>query len=371
VIDASEGVLLWSGSFDRELTDVFAVQDEIAHAIADSLHVTLAAHVGHMPLAARQRALEAYTVLLKGRHFWNRVSREGTDSALAEFTQAISLDPDFAPPYAALADAYTKITFWGVLPPAEGVSRARHAAREAIRLDPKLGDAYALLGAIACCYDWNWEEGARLLSRANKLQPSSMNAISYDGLRLVFLGRFEEAGTRLDKASELDPLSPWSFRNQSWCHYYQRHYDRAADAMKSALALDPDFREGQYLLAYAYLGQSRYADAIAQMAALPEGPYSSTKWGALGEAYARSGDTAAALDALSKIGALAATRYVSPIDRVSIYAGLRDWDRVFEQLEQAYLERTLWLSSIKVDPRYDPIRDDPRFAKLLARMNLG
>lgn len=370
VIDASLGVLLWSGSFDREISDVFAVQDEIARAIADSLHVTLAAHVNGVPMAARQRALEAYTVLLKGRHFWNQVSQEGTAAALAEFTHAISLDPDFAPPYVALADAYTKITFWCAVPPGQGIARARHAAREAIRLDGSLGEAYALLGAIACSYDWNWEEGSRLLSRAIELQPSSMVAVSYDALRLVFLGRFEEARIRVERSSELDPLSPWSFRNQSWYYYFQGQYQLAADAMKNALALDPDFREGQFLFAYAYLRQSRYADAIAQLEALPEGAYSATKWGALGEAYACSGDLGAAADALSKLDALASTGYVSPINRVWIYAGLREWDHVFEHLEQAYSEHSLWLSSIRIDPRFDPIRSDPRMANLLARINL-
>jgi serine/threonine-protein kinase len=367
MIDASKGLLLWSGSFDRELTDVFAVQDEIARAIADSLHVTLAAHV---PMAELPRALEAYTLLLKGRHFWNQISQEGTKAALSEFTRAISAYPDFAPPWAALAEAYAKITFWGAMPPGEGVSQARQAALQAIRLDPRLADAYAILGIIACCHDWNWEEGSRLLSQATELQPSNMNAITFDSLQLVFRGKFEESRARVDKTSELDPLSPWSFRNESWYWYFRRQYDLAAAAMQSALALDPNFREGQFLLAYAHLRAGRYADAIAQLRDLPEGPYSATKWGALGEAYACSGNSAAAREALAKIDVLAAAGYVSPINRAWIYAGLGDWDRVFEQFEQAYHEHTFWLSAIKVDPRYDAIRDDPRMVDLLGRMNL-
>jgi adenylate cyclase len=165
-------------------------------------------------------------------------------------------------------------------------------------------------------------------------------------------------------------MSPWSFRNQSWYYYYQRQYGPAADAMQSALALDPEFREGQFSLAYSFLRQHRYPEAIALLKQLPEGPYNAAKWGALGEAYACSGDTAAAHDALNKINALAHTEYVSPISRVSVYAGLRDWERVFQHLEQAYLEQTPWLSSLKVDPRYDPIRSDTRFASLLKRINL-
>jgi adenylate cyclase len=370
-IDAAQGVLLWSGTFDRDLTDVFAVQDEIALAIADSLHVTLAAHAKVLPSRARKPALEAYTLLLKGRHFWNQVSQTGMQAALRKFTRAISLYPDYAPPYAALAEAYLKITFWGVMTPREGISRARQAALEAVRLDPKLADAYALLGIILCCYDWQWEEGSRLLRTARELQPSNINAVGYDALHHLFRGEFEVARAGVEKYTELDPVSPWCFRNQSWSHYFQRQYGPAVDAMRSALALDPHFREGQFMLAYAYLRQGRYAEAIAQLLELPAGPYEATKWGALGEAYACSGNTSGAQDALSKIDALAQTEYVSPINRVCIYAGLRDWERVFEHLEQAYLDHTPWLSALKVDPRYDPIRSDPRTASLLTRINLA
>jgi len=371
VIDASKGILLWSGSYDRELTDVFAVQDEIARAIADSLHVTLATHLNGVPQVARKRSLEAFTLLLKGRHFWNQVSQEGTEAALSEFTRAIAADPGFAPPYAALAEAYAKITFWGGMPPEKGTSNARQAALRAIQLDPMLADAYAILGIITSCHDWNWPEGSRLFAHATELQPSNMNALTFDALQLVFQGKFREARVRVDKTSELDPVSPCSLRNEAWYWYFQRQYNLAKAAMRSALALDPDFREGQFLLAYAYLRDSRYQDAVAQLIDLPEGPYSATKWGALGEAYACSGDTTAAVDALSRIDALASSGYVSPISRAWIYAGLRDWDRVFEQFEKAYLEHTFWLSSIKVDPRYDAIRDDPRMVDLLRRMNLA
>jgi adenylate cyclase len=369
-IDAATGILLWSGTFDRELTDVFAVQDEIALAIADSLHVTLGTPSGVSPTVKRKPALEAYTLLLKGRHFWNHVAQTGMQAALAKFTRAISLYPDYAAPYAALAEAYLKLTFWGVVPPHEGISRAKQAALEAIRLDPKLADAYALLGAIACCHDWQWDEGSRLLRTARELQPSNTRALEYAALQHLFRGEFEEARLVVEKSSELDPVSPWSFRNQSWYHYYQRQYSPAAEAMQSALALDPHFREGQFLLAYAYLRQGRYADAVSQLLALPEGPYNATKWGALGEAYACLGNTAGAFDALERIDTLARTEYVSPICQASIYAGLRDWPSVFEQLEKAYLEQTPWLSSLKIDPRYDPIRSDPRMTSLLKRINL-
>ena len=370
VIDTAQGVLLWSGTFDRELNDVFRVQDEIALAIAESLHVTLAVRMSG-PITSNQPALEAYTLLLKGRHFWNQVSQEGVQQALREFTSAISLYPDYAPPYAALSEAYLKITFWGAVAPGIGIERSRQAALEAVRLDPRIADAHAFLGVIATTYDWHWSEGRALLQRANDLQPSNMNAISYCGLHHVFLGQFEEAWQLVNRSSELDPLSPWSFRNQAWTYYYERRYEAAYRAMSRAIELDPDFREGQFMLAYAQLRQGRFDDAIALLLALPAGPYEATKWGALGEAYASAGNIALAESALEKLDEIAQTGYVSPINHASIFAGLQDWDRMFQALERAFGEHTPWLSAILVEPRYDPIRSDARFATLLARMNLA
>ena len=197
-----------------------------------------------------------------------------------------------------------------------------------------------------------------------------MNALSFNALQHIFRGEFEEARVWVEKFSEIDPVSPWGFRNQSWFYYYQQQYARAADAMRSALVLDPHFREGQFLLAYAYLREARYPEVIAQLQELPDGPYNASKWGALGEAYACSGAIEKAHEALGKIDELARTEYVSPIIRGSIYAGLEDWTRVLEQSEQAYVEHTPWLSTLKVDPRYDPIRADTRIGDLLRRMNL-
>jgi tetratricopeptide (TPR) repeat protein len=333
--------------------------------------VTLAGQPNGSGPTPRKPALEAYTLFLKGRHFWNQVSQAGIQAALHEFTRAITLYPDYAPPYAALAEAYSKITFWSVIPPGVGIARARQAALEAIRLDPTTADAYAFLGVIVTTYDWQWDEGARLFQRALELQPSNMNALSMNALQHVFRGEFQAAQRYIEKSSELDPISPWSFRNQAWYYYFKREYGQAIDAMRSALALDPNFREGQFMLAYAYLRQDRFTEAIAQLIGLPDGPYDATKWGALGEAYACAGSIAAAEDALSRLDALARTGYVSPYNRACIYAGLRQWERVFEQLELAYLEHTPWLSAIKVDPRYDPIREDPRLAGLLTRLNLS
>ena len=367
-VDAISGVLLWSGSFDHEVSDVFAVQDEIARAIAEALRVSLSP--AHEPRARNPQSLEAYNAYLRGSHFWNQVSQEGVEAALNEFNRSIALFPGYAPSHVGLANAYVILTFWGAIPPEVGILRAKQSALEALRLDDGISGGYAMLGAVTSAFEWRWEEGAPMLRRAIEMQPSNMTAHTYYALHLLCRGQFAEVKAVLDRSLLLDPLSPWSFRNEGWYFYYQRQYDLAIDALKTALALDPRYREVQFMLAYAYLRAGLFEEATALLNALPEGPHDATRCGALGEAYACAGDRAAAQKALAKLDSLAETGYVSPLTRVAIHAGLSEWDRALEYLELAFESHSPSLCLAKVDPRYDPIREDERFLRLLEKMDL-
>jgi serine/threonine-protein kinase len=365
-IDAGSGVALWSGSFDREVTDIFAVQDEIARAIADSLRVSLGP--AHETAARGPQKVEAYSAYLKGCHFWNQVSREGVEAALNEFKRSIVLFPDYAPSHVGLANAYLNLTFWGLLP--LGTERAKQSALEALRLDQGMSGAYATLGVVSCC-ESDWETGASLLRKAIELQPSNMIARRHYAIYLMCFERFAEAQAVLERALELDPLSPYSFYNQGLNFYFQRQYERAIEALEMAVTLEPRFREAQFMLAHAHLHRLDYDQAIAHLLELPAGPYDATRWGALGEAYARAGDRSQAEMALGQLDVLSETGYVSPLHRAAIRAGLGHLDRMFEYLEEAYQTRCPWMCMLKVEPRYDPVRSDPRFIYLLERMHLN
>jgi serine/threonine-protein kinase len=369
-IDAVKGVLLWSGMFDRELADVFAVQDEIARAIAVALSATLAPSPD--PFAAVRSAgnLEAYTLYLKGRYYWHQMSEEGIQAALNQFNRAVSLFPDYAPGYAGLADAYTHLSFWGAISPDVGTPKAKLAALEALRLDERLAEPRAQLGAITSCFEWRWEEGARLLKQASELQPSSVAPYHFYAFQLLCHGNFADAMISIDRCLQLDPLSPRISRVKGWAYYLERRFDQAIESLNMTLALDERNSEARFLLGYAYLRKRLYAEAVAEFTRLPEGPFSATKWGALGEAYAGWGRAQEAREALQKLDALAPAEYISPISRLSIYAGLGEWDRVIEGLEQAYTDHCPGLCLLKVDPRYDPIRTAPQVANLLERMHL-
>jgi adenylate cyclase len=369
-VDAVKGVLLWSGMFNREVADVFAVQDEIARAIATALSATLASSADPFAAVRSTGNLEAYTMYLKGRYYWHQMSQEGAQAALSEFERAIALFPDYAPGYAGLADAYTHLTFWGAISPEIGISRAKRAALEALRLDDRLAEPRAQLGAIVSCFEWRWEEGAKLLERAIELQPSSVVPCHYYAFQILCHGAFAEAMRLIEKCLHLDPLSPRISRVKGWAYYLERRYDDAIASLKLALALDQRNSEARFLLAYAYLRKMMFPEAEAELLQLPEGPFSATRCGALGEVYGNWGKTQEAHDALEKLDSLAGTEYVSPISRSSVYAGLGEWDRVLDQLELAFASHAPLLCLLKVDPRYDPIRSDPRVTDLLQRMHL-
>lgn len=365
VINAATGLLLWSGNFDRQMTDVLLLQGEIAQAIASALRVTLA------PAHPQSANLDAYMFYLKGRYYWNQMSQAGIQTALEHFAKSVALYPDYAPSHAALADAYGHLTVWGAIPPLEGAARARQAALEALRLDEGLADARATLGGITSIFDWNWDEGEGLLKTVIDMQPSNVHALELYSLLLLYRGRFAEALSSVERALQLDPLSPRGMRIKAWHSYYRRQYEEAIGILNREIPLDATSHEGQCMLGWNYIRLGRYGEALAQAESLPEGPFLAVKLGALGEAYAAAGDTAKALEIVNQLDELAKSGYVSLRSRVYIHCGMGDWENVFPDLERSYQDHSPWLATLKVDPRFDAVREQGRFLDLLARMRLS
>jgi tetratricopeptide (TPR) repeat protein len=309
---------------------------------------------------------------LRGRHYWNQMSLEGIEGALDQFTRAVALFPNYTPPYAALADAYGHLASWGAIPPMEALEKGKRAAQEAVRMDQRSADALATLGSFISLFEWRWEEGADLMRRALEMEPSNVRAHELYGLQWLYRGDFPAALRCLERALQLDPLSPRGLRFKASHYFYQREYDKAVDVLKTALPLGRDATNREVLcsLGWVYTLQGRYDQAIEVLRNLPDGPFLVTKLGALGEAYARAGDSAAASDALQHLQTLSETGYVSPRGLIYIHAGIGDWDRAFQELDQACDDHCPWLPSIHVDPRFDSVRSDPRFERLIERMHL-
>jgi adenylate cyclase len=371
-VDATTGVHLWSNTFDRNLVDIFTVQDEIANEVADALRISLVPDGKRPALPCDSAHLEAYVYYLKGRHFWNQVSEEGVTETLNLYTQAISVAPDYAPPYLGLSVALCKLAFWGVLSPKEGVQKAKHAVLEALRLDPRSAGAHATLGLIVSMYEWDRESALPLFRRSLELEPSSVLTHTALAIHHLCLGEFSETRAAIEKCTQLDPISPFSFRSWGWFHYFTREYDRSIADFEAALSIDPRFLEVRFFLANAYMRKDRYQEAIEALNELPDHPlYRAPKWGATGEASALAGDIDSARKALARLEAPATTGYVSPMSRATIHAALGDRENAFAELERAYDDRSIWLNFAKVDPRFDPLRSDPRFASLLQRIHLA
>jgi serine/threonine-protein kinase len=364
-VKAADGCSLWSSTFDRQVADVFAIQDEIASAVADSLRV-------HLVPRPHQSAVnvEAYKLYLKGRQHWNRATREGFEAAVANFTAAIALAPGFASPYTGLADAYAWLWILGLARADDVVPKARQAALEAVRLDPRSADAHTLLGLLASWHDWNWDEGTRLLQIARELEPSSIKAISFSGLELANLGRFPEALVFLQRSLQLDPLAVRTYWALGLTCYMQRQYDRAIGWIMKGLELGEGCGSRR-LLGYAYLRKHKYAAAAEEMQrSLAEPPIAYGLAG-LGETYGCWGKKQKAREILAQLDKLATTEYVPAISRVRVYAGLGDWERAFDWLDRAYKEHNVGLAVPGVDPRYEHVRSDPRLRRLLKRVGLA
>lgn len=360
-VKTADGYSLWSGTFQRKVANVFAIQDEIASAVAHSLRLRLGS-----PAPKKIVNLEAYKLYLKGRHHWNA---DRLEAAIADFSRACSLFPDYAPPHAGLADAYSLLSFLGLARPSDVVPKARQAAMKALRLDPQMAAAHVSLGALTCWHDWNWDQGAKLLRTALELEPSSVMALTYYGAQFVNRRRYSEATILLEKAVNLDPLSVHTHWMLGWAYYLERKYDKAIDWLKRGLELSGGWRS-RVLLGWVYLRKLKYTEAIEEFQKSLEEPGGNLAISGLGEAYGCSGKVRQARDILERLDALSRTTYVPATSLVYVYTGLGDWDRAFAWLEQGYREHSTGLSLLSNDERYDPVRSDPRFKSLLTRVGL-
>src|SRR5262249_44092862 len=257
LVNAADGSRLWDGQHKRKLTELFSVQEEIASNISESLRLNLSGGERRR-LAKRQTAnIEAYQLYLKGRYQLNNVTIEGLKKALGHFRQAIELDLNYAPAYAGMSDAYIFLSD-SEMPGKEAMPMARAAAQKAVELDETLPDAHVALAMVNACYDWEWTKADRAFKRALELNPSHAWARNQYGVFLVAMGRFAEARIEMDRARELDPLSPFIHVGTVWPVYFARQYDQAVEQLRRIVALNPDFPNAYLNLGWAYTQKGMY-----------------------------------------------------------------------------------------------------------------
>ncbi|MCX5801031.1 MAG: protein kinase [Candidatus Eisenbacteria bacterium] len=371
LVSVTDGYHLWSEKYDREMEDVFSIQDEISLAIVEKLKVRLLGEEKDRLLKRYTKNLDAYNLYLQGRWMWNRRTEEGLKKAIGYFRQAIEKDPNYALAYAGLASTYVVLPEHAVIPPKEMISEAEGAARKALELDPTLGEAHAVLGMIKSEVEWDWAGAEREFKRAIELDPSNPTAGHWHSHLLRHRGRLDEALAEIKRAQELDPLSLVISSNVGEVLYYLRQYDEAIAQYKKTLELDPNFAVAHSCLGSVYAAQGRFDEAIAESqkarALLGSSPFGLSE---LGYAYARSGNKGEAARILNELLGLSKQAYSVSSGIALVYCGLGDKDKAFEWLEKAYQKREGGFLYLKMDPAWDGLRSDARFSELLKKMGL-
>jgi serine/threonine-protein kinase len=365
LIDVRTDDHLWAETYDEELTaaNVFAIQTDLARQIAGALQATLSPEVNARLASRPTESLEAYDLYAAGRYQWNQRSVEGMSRSIELFQQAIAIDSAYALAYAGLADAYTTLFSWGFTLWEDTAPQIDAALGQALALDPLLGEAHATRGTFLQ-NQRAWTEAEREFVRALELSPGYGTAHHWYALHLAKLGRFEQALSEIRRAAELDPLSSIISTNVGWLHYLARDYEASVVQLQRTIDRDPDFYYAHLLLGNTYAEQGRIEEALAasrrgtELARLP----GVDLW--LTRVYALAGRDEEALQMVDE------RPFGDPTRIALVFLALGEIDRTIELLEQAFETRSPFLNELSVDPRYDPIRSDPRFEAMVRRLGL-
>ncbi len=378
LVRASDQTHLWAENYDRDLRDVLALQSDVAQSIAREIRLALPARVQARLSGLRSVNPQAYEAYLKGRAFWYERTTEALKRSIEYFQQAIQKDENYAPAYAGLADAYGLLAIvpWDALAPREAMPKAKAMAQKALEIDDSLAEAYSSLALVLHRYEWDWPAAEQNYKRAIEMSPNSSRAHLWYAWLLMTMGRAEEGLSEIKEAEEvtrrIDPLGLVDIRaTMAEGLFVARQYDRAIEECRKGFELNPNYFLLHYVLGRCYAQKQMYARAISLFErAIQSAGDNLLLLAALGYTYGFAGRRAKALKCLETLKGLRRSRYVSTIYSACIYAGLQDKDQTCLWLEKAYLERADGLNYVNVEPGFDFLRSDPRFQKLLRRINL-
>jgi serine/threonine-protein kinase len=371
LIGASPERHLWAETYRRGVEGVLDVAGQVARSIATELEITLSPSEGSRLGAARSVEPAGYEAYTMGLLYLERRSPEGHEQAQKYLRRAIELDPEFAPAYAMLAEAYGSAAFFGLVGPSDGLPIVRSLVEKALELDSTLAAAHTTLGAVRHFGDWDWEGAEASLRRAIALNPSYAYAYFMLADVLAVQRRYPEAMAAAERNRELERFVPFSAFGPVFVLIDMRDFDRAIERARSALEFFTNFWQGHWLLAQSFVGKGLYGQAVVEgEAAAERSGRTPMALGALGLVYALDGRREAAMGVLAELEGMAESIYVGSTNFAMIHAGLGDHDRAFDWLARAYKERDMALVHLGQDVFYDSLRPDPRFADLLQRMGL-
>ncbi|HET7600152.1 MAG TPA: protein kinase [Gemmatimonadales bacterium] len=373
LIDAADGYHLWSETYDRQLADVFEVQDELSRSIVRTLRPKLIGSSAEPLVVPATTNLEAYTLYLQGRYFWNTRLVEGYRKAIELFERAVAADPSYPLPYTGIADCFTILSFdyYGVFPAHEGMPKAKAAALRALELDASLAEAHSSLGMVSMLYDWDWPLAEREFRRSLELNPDYVQPRLWYSMLLTVLRRPDEAMEVLRRATEVEPLSLIVHQMVARVLLYAGRYEEALDRNRRLLEMDPSFHPGYDTLVRALLALGRLDEAEA---AAREGVTRSRGWSlllsALGNVLARRGKREEAYAVLAELEEQSRQRFVPPYHFATVRFGFRDEEETLGLMEQGLKDRNGTMAWIGVEPENDWLVDKPRYRRLLREMRL-
>jgi serine/threonine-protein kinase len=373
LIDAETDQHLWSETYDRELSDIFAIQTDVALHIAGALEAELSP--GEQTRIRRKPTnnIEAYQLYLHGRHRIVQLTEESLETAIDYFERAIEMDPHYALAYSMMALAYAELAagvVGGEWDPMEAYGRAKEAAAKALELDDGLAEAHSMLGLIKYSCDFDYSGAEQAFERALELNPGNADTLDIYGRMLAGLERYDEAFEVQERAHDIDPLEHRLDLVSTMLR--AGRYEQALQPAERIVKLEPHFAHGHATLGWVYFKLGRTDEGLEELQkAVSLSPDNTMYQAQLGQALALAGDVQRAGELLQELEELAADRYVSPYHLAYVYTGLGEHDRAMDYLEQAYQERGGGLYGIKGSFLFAPLRSHPRFTALLAKMNLA
>ena len=371
LVDVLTGARLWGEDYTSNMEELHSLEQEIARRIIEKLRLRTPRRKGRRSAKKPTENTEAYQLYLKGRYFWNKRTLEGFRKSIDCFDEALHLDPNFALAHAGLADAYSFMGGYGYFPSREAYTKSKLEAIKALELDPTLAEAHTSLATVQYRYDWNWSEAEQSFRKALELNPGYITAHHWYGVFQVLTGRFEEGLQKVEQAAHLDPLSVVIQWTLGYIYYYARDYEKALKACWRALELDPAFARVYIDIGLCYIQQSKNLEGIYEiqrgMSLLDP---SASLLATLGYAYGILGQKEEAQKILADLVEDSKRQYISPYSFALVHIGLGDKERAFDELEKAFERREDALVSLKVNPRFDSLRNDPRFHTLLQRIGL-
>ncbi len=373
LIRAADDSHLWADTFDRRLTDIFAVESEVATAIADKLQAALTGNEQRALTSKPTQNLKAYDAYLLGRFELNKFTEAGFKKSVPHFEKAIVLDPEFALAHAGLAETHNMIGYWGYLPPEEAFPEAKRAALQALKLDPTLAEAHAALAVVHLEYEWLFREADHHFREATRFNPNFAIAHVWFAEFLFEMGQFQDGEVELERARELDPLSVRISFDLAVKFYWKREFDRALEQLQKTISMDPDNS-----LAFDFLSTVFHKKNIpdqaftaSQKAKTLAGEFSREEMADMQKAYEAAGLSGYfRKENELRQKRLAERKYQSPLNIAMNYAIAGDDSQALDWLERAVQEHTPWLPELKVEPNWDGLRSQPRFIAVLKKIGL-